>query len=215
MSGCDRIRELLAEALDAPLGPSETRRVDRHVDACDACRSWAGDLRTWHHDLVTAGSGLEPPDGLDAAIASSPCHRWLSLLFEAVDHRISDVNLERLLGHLDACPDCRGAWTDLPLLHQTGEILEPADHLTAACVAAPRRRHRTVRLLERRTVAAAAYILAVTASLVVGNPVLIARTSPPETVEQVATEVGAEKVLGSAVDAEAHADIVDKLAAEL
>jgi predicted anti-sigma-YlaC factor YlaD len=192
VSGCDRIRELLAAAVDAPLASGEARRVEEHLDRCDDCRSWAEDLRAWRDDLVAAGDGLEPPDGLGAAIASSPCHRWLSLLFEAVDHRISDANLERLLGHLDRCPDCRGAWTDLTLLHQTGEILEPADHLTAACVAAPWRKRRTVRLLERRTVVAAAYILAVTASLVVGNPVLIARTSPPETVEQVAAEVATD-----------------------
>lgn len=192
MTPCDRVRELLSAALDDELGPDDRHLVDFHLDGCSDCRGFADDLVGWRTDVAAAGERLEPPAGLAAAIASSPCQRWLTLLFEAVDRQISEPNLERLLGHLDRCPGCREAWMDLTLLHQTGEVLEPGDDLVARCVAAPRPRRARARVLERRTVAAAAYILAVTASLVVGNPVLIARTPVPDTVQRVATDVGEE-----------------------
>jgi predicted anti-sigma-YlaC factor YlaD len=192
MTSCDRVRALLSASLDDDLGVDDRGLVDRHLDGCRACRSFADDLAGWWSDVAIAGEALEPPAGLAAAIASSPCQRWLTLLFEAVDRQISEPNLERLLGHLDRCPGCREAWMDLTLLHQTGEMLEPADDLVARCVATPRARRARPRVLERRTVAAAAYILAVTASLAVGNPVLIARTPVPDTVQRVATDVGEE-----------------------
>jgi predicted anti-sigma-YlaC factor YlaD len=192
MTTCDRIRELLSTALDAALPQADRRVVDDHLAACPSCRSFASDLTDWWTDLARAGESLEPPTGLEHAIASSPCQRWLSLLFEAVDRQISEPNLERLFGHLERCAGCREAWIDLTLLHQTGELLEPSDDLVARCVAAPRRRRPRTRILERRTVAAAAYILAVTTSLAIGNPVLIARTPAPDAVQRVATDVGEE-----------------------
>ena len=194
MNTCDRVRVLLSESLDTALAAADVQRVDEHLSTCEACRIFADDLHGWHADATDAGSALEPPDGLEPAIATSPCHRWLSLLFEAVDRQISESNLERLLGHLDGCDSCRDAWIDLTLLHQIGEALEPTDDLVERCVRAPRRRRRPVRILQRRTAAAAAYVLAVAASLAIGNPVLIARTSAPDTVHKVATDVGAEVV---------------------
>ncbi len=207
MTPCDRIRALLSTALDDPLGPQDRRLVDDHLDVCRDCRSFAGELAEWWRDLSAAGDTLDPPAGLAASIASSPCQRWLTLLFEAVDRQISEPNLERLLGHLDRCPGCREAWMDLTLLHQTGEVLEPGDDLVARCVAAPRARRARPHVLERRTVAAAAYILAVTASLVVGNPVLIARTPVPDTVQRMATGVG-EEVAEAASDGRGEARVM-------
>ncbi len=134
---------------------------------------------------------LSPPSHLDDEISSSPCRRWLGLLFSAVDREISEPNLDRLFRHLEACEGCRRAWADLSLIHQISDAIEPPQHLLALCVR-PRRRQTTHSILGRRTATAAAYALAILASLVLGNPVSLARHEAAETVQKVSAAVGAD-----------------------
>lgn len=174
-SACDRYRELLVPFAEGQLDESVHQEVREHLAACDDCSELADVLAT----ITGAGDDLAtlaPPEGLAADLAASPCRRWLGLLFGAVDRQITEPNLERLLSHLDSCPSCRQTWTDLTLIHQVADVLEPPPGLLGRC-ASVRRRPPTRRLAySRRVATAAAYILAVVVSLTVGNPVSIARS---------------------------------------
>jgi hypothetical protein len=133
-------------------------------------------------------AGIEPPPDLASELSSSPCRRWLGLLYTAVDREITEGNLERLLGHLESCPACRRAWNDLTLIHQIGTALEPPPGLLQRCLR-PRARPLYRVTMGRRAAAAAAYVLAAASALMIGNPVSIAR-SP--VVQQVADTVSSE-----------------------
>jgi predicted anti-sigma-YlaC factor YlaD len=186
MTRCDDLRLLMT--LDDERNDAQ---VVAHLECCDECRGFVLTLDAWQKDARTVGDALEPTGDLEARISASPCQRWLSLLFLAVDRDISSTQLERLLQHLDQCDSCRDAWNDLSLMHQVGQALRPGTEAIDRCLAIPRLPRRP-RVLGRRTVAAAAYAVAVTASLVIGNPVLIARTPPRGTVQRVATDVRSE-----------------------
>jgi len=165
--------------------------VREHLAECEDC---AGILETLE-SIVEAGSALDeldPPDHLLSDLASSPCTRWLGLLFQAVDREISQHNLERLLTHLEACPSCRRTWQDLTLVHQVGDAMEPSQYLLKRCIAARDRKPEAPRLLNRRMATAAAYFLAVLTSLVIGNPVTLARSGAGEAVGRVAEAVSTE-----------------------
>ena len=111
------------------------------------------------------------------------------MLHQAVDRDISEHNLERLLSHLESCEACRRAWNDLSLIHQVGEALIPPQHLLDSCISVRRKILRRP-VLSRRAATAAAYVLAVLASLMIGNPVSIARSPTVQRVtETVTTEV--------------------------
>jgi predicted anti-sigma-YlaC factor YlaD len=125
MSGCTDIRDLLSLHLEGELEEQRAREVREHLADCEDC---AGILDTLE-SIVEAGSALDaldPPANLMSDLASSPCTRWLGLLFQAVDREISQHNLERLLTHLEACPSCRHTWQDLTLIHQVSEAMEPS-----------------------------------------------------------------------------------------
>ena len=193
MSGCNDIRELLSLYLEGELDEVQARSVREHLAGCEDC---AGILETLE-SIVDAGSSLgelEPPDHLMSDLASSPCTRWLGLLFQAVDREISQPNLERLLTHLEACPSCRSTWQDLTLIHQVSVAMEPSEYLLKRCIGAREKRPKVRPILNRRLATAAAYFLAVLTSLVIGNPVTLARSGAGEAVgrvaEAVSTEVG-------------------------
>jgi predicted anti-sigma-YlaC factor YlaD len=187
MLGCEQSRELLGELLEGAL-PDETRlALDEHLAGCAECRETLDVLRMVTGALPSL-AGLEPPPQLAADLAASPCRRWLGLLHQAADHEIDSRQLERLLAHLDGCAACRQAWQDLTLIRQVSDALEPPPGLLERCIAARRRIIRRP-VLSRRAATAAAYLLAVLASLMVGNPVSIAR-SP--VVQRVTTAVSSE-----------------------
>jgi predicted anti-sigma-YlaC factor YlaD len=191
MSGCTDVRELLSAFLEGELEHEQKLEVREHLAECEDC---AGILETLE-SIADAGAtleALEPPDNLMADLASSPCTRWLGLLFQAVDHEISQYNLERLLTHLEACPSCRRTWQDLTLIHQVSEAMEPSQYLLKRCIAAREKRPHVRPILNRRMATAAAYFLAVLTSLVVGNPVTLARSGAGEAVERVAEVVTSE-----------------------
>ena len=191
MSGCEAIRELMGPVLDGDASPAEADRLRAHLEHCDECADVFEAMAT----VVGAGKLLaevEPPSNLAAEISDSPCRRWLGLLYQAVDREISQANLERLLSHLEGCPACRRIWHDLTLIHQVGEAMTPPGHLLRACVAV-RNRLAQIPILGRRTATAAAYLLALVTSLVVGNPTTIAQDVQATAVERVsraASEVG-------------------------
>jgi predicted anti-sigma-YlaC factor YlaD len=116
----------------------------------------------------------------------------LGLLFQAVDREISQHNLERLLTHLEACPSCRRTWQDLTLVHQVSEAMEPSQYLLTRCIAAREKRPEVRPILNRRMATAAAYFLAVLTSLVIGNPVTLARSGAGDAVGRVAEAVSTE-----------------------
>lgn len=173
MTGCTDLRELFAPVLDGDADDAEVERVRAHLAECADCAELFEAMRM----VIGAGDFLEsvdPPPQLGDEIASSPCRRWLGLLFQAVDRDISKHNLDRLLGHLDGCESCREVWLDLTLVHQVGEAMKPPNHLLQRCI---RVRDAVARIavLPRRTATAAAYILALAASLAIGNPTIIAQ----------------------------------------
>jgi predicted anti-sigma-YlaC factor YlaD len=191
MSGCTDVRDLLSLYLEGELEEEKVREVRHHLADCEDC---AGILETLE-SIVEAGSMLEaidPPDHLMSELASSPCTRWLGLLFQAVDREISQHNLERLLTHLEACPSCRHTWQDLTLIHQVSEAMEPSQYLLKRCIAAREKRPEVRPILNRRLATAAAYFLAVLTSLIIGNPVTLARSGAGEAVGRVAEAVSTE-----------------------
>ena len=191
MSGCTDVRDLLSLYLEGELEEEQAITVREHLAECEDC---AGILETLE-SIVEAGSALDeldPPDHLLSDLASSPCTRWLGLLFQAVDREISQHNLERLLTHLEACPSCRRTWQDLTLIHQVSDAMEPSQYLLKRCIAARDRKPEAPRLLNRRMATAAAYFLAVLTSLVIGNPVTLARSGAGEAVGRVAEAVSTE-----------------------
>ncbi len=129
--------------------------------------------------LVTAAgselAGLAPPRHLEDTITATPCARWLGMLHSAVDRELEPEALARLLAHLETCEGCRRAWDDLSLIHQVGEALVPPAGLLHRCrnlTALPRREGRIPGV---RTATAVAYVLAVLTTLLLGNPVTLAR----------------------------------------
>ncbi len=103
-----------------------------------------------------------------------------------------DRNLERLLSHLESCPSCRRTWQDLTLMHQIGEAMEPSQYLLTRCINSRERKPKVTPILNRRLATAAAYLLAVMTSLIVGNPVTLARSQAVPAVERVAEVVTTE-----------------------
>lgn len=190
MNRCTDCRDLFAAVLENEASRAEVDRVRAHIDGCAEC----AELYEAMAMVIGAGDFLaevEPPPHLGEELASSPCRRWLGLLYQAVDREISQPNLERLLTHLGSCPSCRRVWHDLTLIHQVGDAMTPPKYLLEKCI---RVRDAVARIavLPRRTATAAAYILALLASLAIGNPTIIAQdlhTVASEKVAMAATGV--------------------------
>jgi predicted anti-sigma-YlaC factor YlaD len=187
MSACEQARELLGRLLEGELADEERQAIEQHLDGCAECRETREALELVRAVLPSLEE-LEPPPQLANDLAASPCRRWLGLLHQAVDHEIDNHHLERLLSHLAGCAACRQAWNDLTLIRQVSDVLEPPPGLLERCIEARRRVIRRP-VLSRRAATAAAYLMAVLASLMVGNPVSIAR-SP--VVQRVTTAVSSE-----------------------
>ncbi len=183
MDACTEIRERFSAYLEGDLESGEITAVEGHLEECSECRETLDSLRDIL-DISGVLAHLEPPAHLQSEVADSPCRRWLGLLFSAIDREISETNLERLFQHLEDCPSCRSAWSDLSLIHQVGDALTPPDHLLARCLR-PRRPFSARKVLGRRTATAAAYSLAILASLAIGNPVTLARYDASSPVQQV------------------------------
>ncbi len=191
MLSCTDFQDLLSPYLEGELEEQRNNEVRDHLAGCEDC---AGLVEAMSGIIATGAgmAGLEPPEYLAGDLAASPCRRWLGLLFQAVDREISQRNLERLLTHLEACPSCRRSWQDLTLIHQVSEAMEPSQYLLKRCIAARERRPQARPILNRRMATAAAYVLAVLTSLVIGNPVTLARSGAGETVGRVAEVVSSE-----------------------
>ena len=191
MDRCADLRELLSLYLEGELDAAQAVEVREHLATCPEC----ADLSETMAEFMGCGAALadlEPPESLAADLAESPCRLWLGLLFQAIDHEISQRNLERLLSHLESCPSCRRTWQDMTLMHQLGEAMEPSEYLLKRCINARERKPKTTPILNRRLATAAAYLLAVMTSLIVGNPVTLARSQAVPAVERVAEVVTTE-----------------------
>ncbi len=182
MHDCTEIREYFSAYLEGELESGEVTTVEKHLEVCSTCRETLDSLRDIL-ELSGTLAYLEPPAQLKAEVADSPCRRWLGLLFSAIDREISEANLDRLFQHLEDCPSCRSAWGDLSLIHQVSDALEPPQHLLAQCLR-PRRPFSARRVLGQRTATAAAYSLALLASLAIGNPVTLARYDASTPIQQ-------------------------------
>jgi len=191
MAACSDIRERLSLYLEGELDAAQADEVRNHLSACAECEELASTIGEVMGFGATLAD-LEPPEDLAADLATSPCRLWLGLLFQAVDHEISQHNLERLLSHLESCPSCRRAWQDMTLMHQVGEAMEPSHYLLKRCINARDRKPKTAPILNRRLATAAAYLLAVMTSLIIGNPVTLARSQAVPAVEKVAEVVSTE-----------------------
>jgi len=174
MNRCAPIRPLLPSWVEGELEPRQARQVEKHLESCQECRATVEALRTVR-DAAALTSDLDPPPGLRARLTASPCARWLALLHRAADHELESEALARLLQHMEGCPGCRRAWDDLTLIHQVQDVLTPPPGLCARCIARRRGLVHERRILGVRTATAAAYILAVLTTLLLGNPVSLAR----------------------------------------
>lgn len=190
MNDCTVIRDLFAAVLENEATDAESTQVHSHVDGCSAC----AELFEAMSMVIGVGdfmAEIEPPSHISEEISANPCRRWLGLLHQAVDREISAANLERLLPHLETCPSCRQAWHDLTLIHQVGDAMMPPSHLLDRCIRV-REAVARITILPRRTATAAAYVLALLASLAIGNPTIIAQdlqTVAAEKVTKAATGV--------------------------
>ena len=173
MNTCDLTRERFSAYLEGDLESGEITTVESHLETCSECRETLHSVREIL-DIGRTMADLEPPAQLRVEVADSPCRRWLGLLFSAIDREISEANLDRLFQHLESCSSCRRAWSDFSLIHQVGDALTPPGHLLSRCLR-PRRPFSARRVLGQRTATAAAYSLAILASLAIGNPVTLAR----------------------------------------
>ncbi len=190
MTACDALRELLPAYAFGELEATEAATVRKHLAGCATCRELVETLSFIAGGTTPLGD-LEAPDTLVDEIALNPCRRWLGLLFAAVDHDLPEEQLERLLSHLEGCPACRRTWADLTLMHQVGEALTPPPGLVERS-GSPTRWRLPRRVLGVRTATAAAYLLAVLTSLLVGNPVSLARYQASQAVDHVATTIHTE-----------------------
>jgi len=184
VNACTELRDLFAAVLENEAAPADVELVRSHIDGCAECSELFDAMAM----IVGAGDFLgdvEPPPRLGAELASSPCRRWLGLLYQAVDREISPANLDRLLPHLESCPSCRQVWHDLTLIHQVGDAMTPPNYLLQKCIMV-REAIARITILPRRTATAAAYVLALLASLAIGNPTIIAQDLHSVATEQVA-----------------------------
>lgn len=171
MSGCELWREYFAEAIEE--GSVKDPGFSEHLENCADCKALFDVYSDLFSDSPWLGD-LPAPEGLASVVSGSPCTRWLRRLYAAVDRELGEDELEGLFDHLESCTECRRVWVDLSLIHQIGECLEAPEGLLEACL--KHERPRQIRpILGRKTASAAAYFLAVLASLVIGNPVTFAR----------------------------------------
>jgi len=189
MSSCDVWREYFGEAIEE--GSVRAPGFVEHLEDCDDCRS----LFEVYTDLFSDSpwlAELPAPAGLASVVSGSPCARWLRRLYAAVDRESAEADLGALFDHLESCSECRRVWVDFSLIREVGECLKAPDGLVEACLRHQRpRRIRPV--LGRMTASAAAYFLAVLASLVIGNPVTFARyNQATATVQQIRAVVSPE-----------------------
>lgn len=185
MLSCDEIRDLLGDHAEGTL-PGELRcQVDDHLESCEECGQLRQTLDLIEQTLPDLDL-LEPPPHLEGDISASPCRRWLGLLFQAVDREISQYSLERLLSHLESCESCTRTWNDLTLMHQVGQAIEPPPGFVQRCIEVRDRVFQRP-IISRRAVTAAAYLMAVLASLLIGNPVSVARSPVVQRVTETVT----------------------------
>jgi len=182
VSRCDEIRELLSARLEGELDAATAAAVAEHLADCRNCAELAETMADIAATTLVVRETQAPPE-LEDRITASPCQLWLRLLFRAVDRELPESSLARLLEHLEACDDCRRTWNDITLIHQVGEALTPPEELTRRCIA--RTTRPAARMVSARAATAAAYVLAVLTSLLVGNPVSLARHQATQTVQQV------------------------------
>jgi len=185
MASCDDVRGLLGALFDGELAEETARHLHDHLNDCPECAEIVATMEMIS-GTIAPFAGLQPPPHMEEEIASTACRRWLGLLHSAVDRDIDQHNLDRLLEHLESCPACRRAWNDLTLIHQVGQVMVPPPHLLGQCVTV-HRRATMPQLLSRRAAVAAAYVLAVLASLMIGNPVSIARSPVVQKVTETVT----------------------------
>ncbi|HEX6307982.1 MAG TPA: zf-HC2 domain-containing protein [Longimicrobiales bacterium] len=59
---CRRLVELVTEYLEGALPPALSRSIEEHLEVCDGCRLYVGQMRLTIHALRTLGDGapLDP-----------------------------------------------------------------------------------------------------------------------------------------------------------
>lgn len=68
MRDCNSFRELLSMRLDGELPEEPGPALDRHLEACDACRAWEAEVRASDAAAREAGHALAIPDGFAARV---------------------------------------------------------------------------------------------------------------------------------------------------
>ncbi len=187
MSCTSHFRELLPSWAADELEPSKARTVERHLEECQECRALADELRRIRRDLEPIRD-LLPPTDLEGTLSGSACSRWRRVLFTAMDGELQEEELPALLEHLDDCPDCSSVWTAMSALRQVGPSLTPPPGLALRCQRIPWLARRR-KVPGARTALAVAYVLAVAVSLLLGNPVAMARREVRTAADRVGQRV--------------------------
>lgn len=187
MSCTSHFRELLPGWAADELDPSEARSVQGHLEECQECRLLAEELRRIRRDLEPIRD-LNPPADLEGSLSGSACSRWRRTLFTALDGELPEEELPALLEHLDDCSDCSRVWTGISALRQVGTSLVPSPGLALRCQRIPWAARRQ-RIPGARAALAMAYVLAVAVSLLLGNPVAMARREVRTAADRVGQRV--------------------------
>ncbi len=173
MSCTDPLRNLLPAWVAGELDGPEAGRVEAHAAACPECAGLAETLREIAGATEPFGT-VEPPDGLETTVSGRSCPRWQAALTAALDGELPEDRLGQLLEHMESCAGCSAVWTALTVLREAGEALTVPPGLEARCRAVPGA-ERSFSLPGTRTAVAVAYAAALVVSLVLGNPVALAR----------------------------------------
>jgi anti-sigma factor RsiW len=128
---CSEYREAIADFVEGSLDPTRQRPLERHVDACDACRALVADLKSIQAAAFTLDRIELPPQ-----------------LWSAVHSRVAAEPLPAARGRLLMWPQSRASWAvwlsaaaallvvtgigtyqlvDRSNLHQTDAAVAPVD----------------------------------------------------------------------------------------
>ncbi len=173
MSRCERFREAIPSWAVGELDGDAATAVERHLGSCRECAELARAARTVAETVGPLGR-LEPPRAAVERVAGDPCGRWRVQLFSALDAPGPDLEVGRLVEHLDGCAACAAVWEGLVAAREVGRSLHPSGAAVRRAAALPRLATAR-RVPGLRTVSAAAYALALATALLLGNPVTLAR----------------------------------------
>lgn len=180
MSRCAQIAAWLEAGGKGEVPP----RLASHAEQCDACAA-ALDRAAGLGDGAARVRALHAPAELVQRLKALPlvapaCERAIEGIFSAMDGDLAAPDRPELLAHLRGCESCRRVWEAFATLRELGQRTVVGPRLRARLALHPSRHvsiRRQHRFFDLRLATAAAYLLAATTVLLVGDPGRVARAS--------------------------------------